>query len=195
MTLDEFDAADYRPGFRYELIHGVLVVTPPPLVEERDGNEELGRLLRNYQEWHPQGKALDLTLPEHNVRTKVNNRRCDRAIWAGLGRIPRTKGPARRNDVPTIIVEFPSAGRRNQLRDYVEKRDEYRDLGIREYWIIDRFSHELVVYRWHGRRWLPQTFDAKAVYTTPILPGFELSLTKLFGIADRHPPGEDDEYA
>ena len=64
MTLDEFETADYEPGFRYELIHGVLVVTPSPLEEERDSNEELGHWLRNYRESHPQGAALDLTLPE-----------------------------------------------------------------------------------------------------------------------------------
>lgn len=31
MTLDEFDEADFELGYRYELIHGVLVVTAPPL--------------------------------------------------------------------------------------------------------------------------------------------------------------------
>jgi hypothetical protein len=40
MTLAEFDAADFQLGYRYELIHGMLVVTPPPLEEERDANEQ-----------------------------------------------------------------------------------------------------------------------------------------------------------
>jgi len=38
----EFDAAEFEEGWRYELIHGVLVVSPPPLRKERDPNEELG---------------------------------------------------------------------------------------------------------------------------------------------------------
>lgn len=42
MTLDEFEEADFELGHRYELIHGVLVVTPRALEEERDANEELG---------------------------------------------------------------------------------------------------------------------------------------------------------
>lgn len=93
MDLDEFEAAEFEPGYRYELIHGILVVTPPPLEEERDANEELGRWLRNYKESHPEGKALDLTLPEHNLRTLGQNRRADRVLWIGLGRRPRTGDP------------------------------------------------------------------------------------------------------
>jgi hypothetical protein len=38
LSLDEFENADYVKGYRYELIHGVLVVNPPPLEQERDAN-------------------------------------------------------------------------------------------------------------------------------------------------------------
>ena len=48
ISLDEFESAEFEPGYRYELIHRVLVVTQPPLEEERDVNEELGHWLRNY---------------------------------------------------------------------------------------------------------------------------------------------------
>src|SRR5262245_22832044 len=100
MSLDEFEEGEFEPGYRYEVIHGILVVTPPPLEGERDSNEELGYWLRSYHDSHPQGRALDLTLPEHNLRTAGQNRRCDRAIWAGLGRLPVTRGPAARRDPP-----------------------------------------------------------------------------------------------
>ncbi|MDX1944706.1 MAG: hypothetical protein SFU86_04800 [Pirellulaceae bacterium] len=42
-----------------------------------------------------------------------NIRRRDRALWIGLGRLPDPKV-----DLPTIVVEFVSPGRRNFLRDY-----------------------------------------------------------------------------
>lgn len=186
MTLDEFDDADFELGMRYELINGVLIVTPPPLEEERDSNEELGRLLRNYQRAHASGKSLDLTLPEQNLRTKTQNRRCDRAIWAGLGRRPRTRGPASKRDVPAIVVEFPSSRPADQRRDYEEKRIEYRDFGVREYWIIDRFSRMLTVYSWHGRRWVKKTHAEDAIYSTPLLPGFALPLAQLDALTDEY---------
>src|SRR5947209_8215112 len=61
MTASEFDQADFVEGWRYELIHGVLVVSPIPLEAERDPNEELGHWLRSYRKAHPQGKVLDKT--------------------------------------------------------------------------------------------------------------------------------------
>jgi Uma2 family endonuclease len=186
MTLDEFEEADFELGYRYELIHGVLVVTPPPLEEERDANEELGRWLRNYQELHPQGKSLDLTLPEQNVRTIGQNRRCDRVIWAGLGRRPRSRGPVSRRDVPTIEVEFPSSRSADRRRDYEEKKNEYRDLGVREYWIVDRFRRMLTVYHRRGARWVKRLVHEDETYRTPLLPGFELPLAKLLAITDQY---------
>jgi Uma2 family endonuclease len=186
LSLDEFEAADFEEGHRYELIHGVLVVTPAPLEEERDANEELGHWLRNYRESHPQGRMLDLTLPEQNLRTIGQNRRVDRVIWAGLGRRPRTRGPAARRDVPTIVVEFPSSRPADMRRDYEEKRIEYRDVGVQEYWIIDRFRRAMIVYLWRGEKWSKRTIGEKDVYRTPILPGFELPLVKLLAISDSY---------
>src|SRR5436309_578903 len=77
MAAAEFDRAEFVEGWRYELIQGVLVVSPIPLESERDPNEELGRWLRNYQESHPNGKILDKTLWEHTVSTGENRRRVD----------------------------------------------------------------------------------------------------------------------
>ena len=186
LTPDEFEAAEFERGPRYELIHGVLIVTPAPLEAERDSNEELGHWLRTYRESHASGGALDLTLPEHDLRTATNIRRCDRAIWAGLGRRPRTRGPMARRDVPAIVVEFPSARPADQRRDYQEKVLEYRDLGVREYWIIDRFRRTLTVYYWKGRRWVSRRLPESATYRTPLLPGFELPLQRLFLLADQY---------
>jgi hypothetical protein len=43
MTPEEFDAVeDGEDRYYYELVHGVLVVSPPPLPMESGPNEELG---------------------------------------------------------------------------------------------------------------------------------------------------------
>jgi Uma2 family endonuclease len=179
MTPEEFDAIeDCDENYRYEMINGVLVVSPPPLEAERDPNEELGHLLRTYQEQHPQGAALDKTLPEHYVRTK-NRRRANRVIWAGLGRRPDP-----RVDVPTIVVEFVSAGRRSHQRDYVAKREEYLGAGVKEYWVVDRFRRTLTVFQPQSRGAQPLVIPETELYRTPLLPGFELSLSRLLQLAD-----------
>jgi len=179
LTPEEFDAAEFEEGWRYELIHGVLVVSPPPLRKERDPTEELGNWLRTYQESHPQGRALDATFHEDTVVTHLDRRRADRVIYAGLGRDPQE------GEVPAVVVEFVSAEKRSVIRDYEEKRDEYLGIGVREYWIIDRFARGLTVYRLHGSSYTQQVVREGEVYTTPLLPGFELRLDGLLERADR----------
>jgi Uma2 family endonuclease len=183
MTPEEFDSiTDYDDRYRYELVHGVLVVTPPPAVTERDPNDELGYLLRFYKEHHPQGSHLDETLPELEIRPGDDRRRADRVIWAGLGRLPDPE-----EDVPTIAIEFVSRGKRDWLRDYEEKRREYLALGVAEYWVIDRFRRTMTVYRNPPRAPAEQVVAENEVYRTDLLPGFELPLARLFAVADKWP--------
>ena len=178
LTPEEFDRADFKEGWRYELINEVLVVSPSPFRNERDPNEELGHSLRNYQESHPQGAALDLTLAEETIETKKNRRRADRVIWAGLGRLPGLHEP------PTIVIEFVSKGRINRERDYVAKRAEYREIGVKEYWIIDRFAKTMTVCIFAEAGDQELVIPAGQTYATGLLAGFRASPRQ----ADR--PGE-----
>ena len=142
MTSEEFDEiTDYDDGFRYELIRGVLVVTPVPSEAEASPNDELV-MLRQYQREHADGAALDETIPERYVRTSTGRRRADRVVWTRLGRRP---DPAA--DVPAIVVEFVSSSRCDHRRDSEEKRREYQQAGVVEYWIVDRFARQMTVYR------------------------------------------------
>lgn len=185
LTPEEFDTypeESWREGYRYELIRGVLVVTPPPGAGERSPNDVLGHLIRLHQEVHPEGSAVDDTLPEQTIFVTPNRRRADRAIWVGLGRTPNEE-----DDIPAIVVEFVSGRRRDALRDYQEKRAEYLAAGVREYWVIDRFRRVMTVYRPN-----PPGPEATIVaetqsYETPLLPGFILPLARLLAKADAWP--------
>jgi len=126
---------------------------------------------------YPQGSALDDTLSEQHVSTHDSSRRADRVIWAGLGRAPNP-----RKDLPTIVVEFVSEGKRNRLRDYHEKRAEYLAAGVREYWIIDRFARTLTACR-NDRPDVEIPHDG--TYQTPLPPGFDLPLARLLAVAGR----------
>lgn len=181
LTPEEFDeVTEYDDRFRYELIRGVLVVTPIPAEAEAAPNDELGAMLRQYQHEHPQGAVLDETLPERYVRTSTGRRRADRVIWIGLGRRP---DPA--VDVPTIAVEFVSASRRDRRRDYLEKRREYYEAGVIEHWIVDRFLRNMTVYRNSSQGSSEVIVTEHENYETLLLPGFELPLARLLAAADR----------
>jgi len=100
-------------------------------------------------------------------------------IWTGLGRIPNT-----RQDQPTIAIEFVSASKRDFQRDYIDKRDEYLRVGVREYWIIDRFRRRMTVVRGGADPVTEIVITEQDTYTTPLLPGFELPLAPLLAVAD-----------
>jgi Uma2 family endonuclease len=176
LSAADFDAAEYERGWRYELIHGVLVVNPSPLPAERGPNQLLGNLLWQYQQTHENGSSLDHTLPEHDIQIADDRRRADRVIWTGMRRQPKI------DDLPTIVVEFVSAGKQDLLRDYETKRDEYLRIGIREYWVFNRFERNLTVFRPNAE---PGKFDSGQSYETPLLPGFRLPLAEIFAEADR----------
>lgn len=179
MTPLEFDRAEFDENWRFELINGVLIVTPLPRVNESDPNEELGRLLRNYKFDHPEGASLDATLAERTIATVDSRRSADRVIWAGLGRLPRKK------DTPTIVAEFVSGRKRDRKRDYETKRLEYLGIGVKEHWVFDRFTRTLTVFARIQGRQRTRVFAKKNVYRTDPLSGFEVPLAHLFELADQ----------
>jgi len=184
MTPEEFDATtDFDEFYSYELIHGVLIVSPPPGESERDPNGELEYLLRAYQSGHQAGSALDKTLSEQYVHLADSRRRADRVIWAGLGRMPDPK-----TDVPPIVVEFVSNRQRDRVRDYEEKRRQYLAIGVQEYWIIDRFQRIMTVFRGRPGEPAEQIIKENEVYRTALLTGFELPLARLLKVADDWAP-------
>jgi len=182
MTTEQFDAIQpeqLQRGCRYELINGVLVVSPHPGTGERMPNDLLGYLIRQYGETAPYASVIDGTGPEQTVLT-TNRRRADRVIWTGLGRVPDEE-----KDIPSIVIEFVSKRRRDALRDNETKRDEYLAAGVKEYWVIDRFRRVMIVYR-QGE--IGPTYDIvteRDTYQTDLLPGFVLPLSALLAEADR----------
>jgi Uma2 family endonuclease len=185
LTPVEFDSIEeYDESYRYELVHGVLVVNPIPSESHAGQNEKLGYLLNHYKLTHPEGCSLDETLPERYVHTQKSRRLADRVVWTGLGRQPDPTV-----DLPAIAVEFVSSGKRNRQRDYEIKRDEYLDIGILEYWIIDRFERTMTIYKRSEEKLstVPAVFvvQENETYTTDLLPCFELELNKILVEADK----------
>src|SRR2546430_3332169 len=58
LSTEEFDAIqEYDENYVYELIHGVLIVSPIPSPEETGPNDLLGYHLYTYRVSHPEGRA------------------------------------------------------------------------------------------------------------------------------------------
>jgi len=182
MTPERFDRLRperFEPGYRYEVINGVLVLSPYPGPGERSPNDYLGYLLTQYREGQQEGSVIDDTLPEQTVAA-TNRRRADRMIWTSLGRKPDEI-----SDVPSIVIEFVSIKRRDARHDYELKRDEYLAAGVKEYWVIDRFRRLLTVYRKGLAGTTHDRVTETQNYQTDLLPGFVLPLARLLEKGDR----------
>ena len=181
LSPDEFDAiSEYDDCFQYELIRGVLVVNPMPSPAERAANEELGCLFRKFRDLHPEGRFLNATLPGEYICLRGNRRRSARAVWVGLGRHPRPTV-----DLPSIVVDFVAQSRRHWRGEYAEKRDEFFDAGGSEYWLVDPFGRMMTVFHKAEAALEQHIVREGEIYRTPLLPGFELDLSKLLAVADR----------
>ena len=51
---------------------------------------------------------------------------------------------------PLLVIEAVSPGEENQERDYTDKRSQYQDRGIPEYWLIDPSQQIITVLQLEG---------------------------------------------
>ena len=184
MTGAEFDAVEeVDPLYRYQLIRGVVVVSRRPVAAHERFVDIFGYLLRKHQFEHPNGAILDETLPGRYVRTEPDTRRQpDRAVWVGLGREPDEA-----IDIPAIIIEIVSRSRRDRVRDFETKRDEYRAAGVKEYWIVDRFADPGPAATVCCADGSERVVGPDQTYETPLLPGFAFRPTDVLRPAGVRP--------
>nr|MCU0493851.1 Uma2 family endonuclease [Chloroflexaceae bacterium] len=82
---------------------------------------------------------------------------------------------------PELVVEVLSPGSRNISRDREAKLKLYSRRGVDEYWIVDWQQHAVDVLRRDGDLLVSVvSLRSGDVLTSPLLPGFELSLDLLF---------------
>jgi Uma2 family endonuclease len=184
LTLEEFEHAASKEGYRYELINGRLEVAPLPDYPHDDLCQLIERLLDRYAQRHPK----ILRHVKGPVRVFVPGRRATTAPEpdvAAYRNFPtgRPRSRIRWQDIsPILVVEVLSED--NADKDLVRNRQLYLEVPtIREYWIVDPRQDadrpELTVYRRRGERWQrPVHVPPGSTYTTRLLPGLTLNLAE-----------------
>lgn len=184
MSLAEFAEADAQEGYAYELGRGAVVVTNVPGRKHQAQVAAVRLQLSGYQ----------LARPEHvhviasggECKILVENAESERHPDIALYKAP----PLDEDElwatwVPELVVEVVSPG--SGPRDYVEKREEYFQFGIREYWIIDALPRTMLVLQRSGGRWIERVVREQDVYEPKLLPGFRFDFTKVLAAADAVP--------
>jgi len=165
-------------GKRHELINGEHYVTPSPNTRHQRILGNIHFLIRAWLEAHPTGQLffapLDVVLSDIDVVEPD-------LLYLSNERAAQVLTPLHAKGVPELVVEIASKGTRK--RDETIKRRLYERAGVSEYWIVDPEIDVIRVYRREGEgfgRPLELSREASDVLVTPLLPGLELPLARVF---------------
>ena len=165
-------------GKRHELIDGEHYVTPSPNTRHQRISGRLYLLIANWLEEHPIGQVFyapfDVVMSDFDVVEPdllyMSNERASAVIT-----------PQHVRGTPELIIEIASRGTRK--RDETIKRALYDRAGVTEYWVVDPEIDAVRVYRRSGERFgrvVELSREAGDRLTTPLLPGLEMPLSRLF---------------
>ncbi|HET6385705.1 MAG TPA: Uma2 family endonuclease [Armatimonadota bacterium] len=161
---------------RCELVAGRLIPMTPPDIEHGAVQLDLGFYLRAYLDDDFRGilgTEIDFpTLPLHGRRGDLIYLSADHTTEEDWER----GYPLR---PPDLVVEVVSAGA--ERRDYVEKLAEYALAGVGNYWIVDPHRKTVETYELQGAAFtLLRRFGKVDILTSPLFPGLEIPLHRLF---------------
>lgn len=179
-TYDDYLQIPEEPGYRFEILEGILVKEPSPSTHHQRVSRELGRQLMSYfDHFDPEGELffapLDVTLTAGNVLQPdilfVSGDR--RAII----RETRIDGPC------DLVIEIMSP--KNRRKDRLQKMKIYRKAGIPHYWLVDPEENTLEAFMLQdGSYTLAAAGGPGNIFTHPAFPELELDLDRIF-----HRPG------
>jgi Uma2 family endonuclease len=164
-------------GKRHEIIDGEHFVTPSPNTKHQAVSMNLAALLWTYLKEHPIGAVFaapfdvvfsDFDVVEPDVLYISRER-------AGVLTEKHMRG------APDLVVEILSPGTRKT--DEVTKRRLYERSDVNEYWVVDPDLDAIKIYRrveGTFARVAELAAEAGDTLTTPLLPGFAVSLAAVF---------------
>jgi Uma2 family endonuclease len=165
-------------GKRHELIDGEHYVTPSPNMKHQAVSGNLYFVLRSWLEQHPVGRVF--FAPFDVVFTNVDVVEPD-LLYMSNARAAEILTQKHVTGAPELIVEIGSPSTRK--RDETIKRHLYERSGVEEYWVVDPDIDAVRVFRRQGElfaRPIELTLEASETLITPLMPGLEIPLKRVF---------------
>lgn len=177
----KFTYEDYltfpNDGKRHELIEGEHTMSPAPNIKHQSLSIILATAIKNYLDIKPIGRVfhapIDVVLNELNVVQPdlvfISNAKINLITEANI------------QGAPDLLVEILSPSTRKT--DEVIKRKLYDRFAVTEYWVVDPELDAIKIYRRDETgfaRVAELSLEQQDDLTTPLLPGWVLSLQKLF---------------
>ena len=161
-TADDLDDMP-DDGQRYEIIDGVLYVSPPP----SRWHQRAVRLLTRALDVYCEARGLELMLAPADARAAFNTQ-----VEPDLFVLPHWfegRNAQRWEPMTKVLLCVEVLSPSTALLDRVKKRQLYQSQGVPQYWIVDTLSRLVEV-------WTPGTREARVereVITWQPVPGRE----------------------
>lgn len=146
----------------------------PPSFKHEDISDFLHSVIRLFNEQHHLGIKPDSNF---QVRFRAGLRRIPDLMFIDKG----NKGQLKRtefNGVPDLIVEIVSPD--SVVRDWREKYFEYKQAGVKEYWMIDSGNEKMEVYYLGEQGKYERQKAVKGVLKSKVLLNFWLKVDWLW---------------
>ncbi len=167
MSADEYLALPEEQGYRYELVNGVVCMSPSASFGYQRIIAKIAFYLGDFLELNPIGHVA----VEVDVKLRDDLVLRPDLIFLTLDKAARCKTHV--TEVPDLVIELVSQDSRSM--DTQTRRADYEAAGVREYWIIDpiRKTFTFLVLR-DGR--YQEVLPVSNRFQSTVLPGFELDL-------------------
>jgi Uma2 family endonuclease len=182
MTLAEYLEYDDGTDTRYELEDGVLVEMSPEIPLNVGIASVLFESFLNLGIPAPRlaiGHQVGVSSTKATAREPdlvVHSQASAKAIYSGV-KLLSADMPA-----PMLVVEVVSSSDtdpKSRRRDYQDKRAEYAERGIPEYWIADPIAQVVLVLTLAGGEYQEQRFTGNQVIASPTFPAFALTVEQV----------------
>jgi Uma2 family endonuclease len=162
-------------GFRYQLVHGVLVMSPSPMPWHQSVALEIAVQLKCFLRSHPIGEVL----MEVDVHLGTDASGEDLVyspdvLFVRSERIQDMDKPL--SGPPDLVVEVISRGSRRM--DTLTKHADYERAGVGEYWIIDPQRQVMTFLRLKDGKFVEIAAEADS-FRSQCVPGFTLDLESI----------------
>jgi Uma2 family endonuclease len=166
-------------GKRYELIEGDLHVSRAPHLVHQLVLSNLLYEIRAYLQNNPVGRIV----PEIGVFLSEQDAVIPDLAFVSSDRFDRITSGGKLVEAPDLVVEILSGGSENVRRDRVVKRHLYGKHGVKEYWIVDWESETVELFKLEESGLeLSATLAGEDELTSRLLPGFRISVARLFDV-------------
>ena len=179
MSLQEFLEGDYDEGHQYEIIDGRLYVSPAPNMPHDLVQTWVQRELWRYADAHRNRVGYVSGRPRAFVTEAESRATAPEPDVAVYSRVPEGMNVNWRDVSPMLVVEIMAEG--SEDKDLERNVDLYlRIPSIEEYWVFDIRDNAaepvLIAHRRETDGWAVSEHPAGSIYTTPLLPEFELTI-------------------